>query len=159
MHVYGKYYEFVLKTNVCTWQILCDHLQELGNSVAFSCTELDLVLSKVGKIEKWIKRCIDIVGTSIGDEKSLLDALWKVLICICYSFSSIMRVWWKLWLFGYVCVWYFLIIFIAQIKKDLDRSLYIYETSRACKARNLCICCSSDAEDLVLLTCSICKDW
>lgn len=94
MHVFGKYYESVLKTNLCTWQILCDHLQELGNSVAFSCTELDLVLSKVEKIEKWMKRCMYVVGTSIGDEKSLLDALWKVLIFICYSFSySIMRVW------------------------------------------------------------------
>ncbi|KAG6685054.1 hypothetical protein I3843_12G093300 [Carya illinoinensis] len=111
---------FNRKSEDRSWCLILQ-LKEVGNSVAFSCTELDLVLSKVEKIEKWMKHCIYVVGTSIGDEKSLLDALWK-------------------------------------IKKDLDRSLYIYETSRACKARNLCIFCSSDAEDLVLLTCSICKD-
>jgi hypothetical protein len=62
--------------------ILCEHLQELGSAVAFSCLELDMVLSKVEKVEKWMKRCMDVLGTSIGDKNSLLRALQKVSTCL-----------------------------------------------------------------------------
>lgn len=66
---------------IYTSPMLCCHLQELGNAVAFNCSELDMVLSEVGKVEKWMKRCMDVVGT-FGDANSLLDALQKVSICI-----------------------------------------------------------------------------
>lgn len=56
------------------------YLQELGNAVAFSCSELDMILSKVEKVEKWMQRCIGVVRTSIGDNNCLLDALRKVSI-------------------------------------------------------------------------------
>ncbi|XP_059443641.1 lysine-specific demethylase JMJ17 isoform X2 [Corylus avellana] len=103
-----------------SWSLMLE-LKELGSAVAFSCSELDMVLSKVEKVEKWTKRCMDVLGTSIGDENSLLHALRK-------------------------------------IKQTLDRSLYMYDKSRVFEARNLCVCCSSDTENLVILTCSTCKD-
>jgi histone demethylase JARID1 len=53
----------------------------------------------------------------------------------------------------------FKMYFIAQIKETLDRSLYMYAKSRVFEAGNLCVCCSSDTENLVFLTCSTCKDW
>ncbi|GLT62368.1 hypothetical protein SLA2020_350130 [Shorea laevis] len=53
-------------------------LKELGSAVAFSCSELDMVLSEVEKVEKWMKRCMDVLGTTIGDKNSLLDALRKI---------------------------------------------------------------------------------
>lgn len=134
--------------------ILCEHLQELGSAVAFSCSELDMVLSKVEKVEKWTKRCMDVLGTSIGDENSLLHALRKVSTCLSYLFSSTILM---------LCSQYqfdiFKMYFIAQIKQTLDRSLYMYDKSRVFEAGNLCVCCSSDTENLVFLTCSTCKDW
>ena len=58
-------------------------LKEHGNAVAFSCSELDMVLCKVERVEKWVQRCIDV----IGENNSLLDALRKVSICRSYPFS------------------------------------------------------------------------
>uniref|UniRef100_A0A2N9J2S4 Zinc finger PHD-type domain-containing protein n=1 Tax=Fagus sylvatica TaxID=28930 RepID=A0A2N9J2S4_FAGSY len=110
---------FYLELEHRSWSRILE-LKELGNAVAFSCSELDMILSKVEKVEKWMQRCIGVLRTSIGDNNCLLDALRK-------------------------------------IKKTLDRSLYIYEKSHVCKARNLCVFCPNDTEDLGLLTCSTCK--
>lgn len=51
---------------------------ELGKDDAFSCCELDMVLSETEKVEKWKLHCMDIVGHPVGDVNSLLDALVKV---------------------------------------------------------------------------------
>ena len=53
-------------------------IQELGKDDAFSCCELDMVLSETEKVEKWKLHCMDIVGHPVGDVNSLLDALVKV---------------------------------------------------------------------------------
>ncbi|GFS37147.1 transcription factor jumonji (jmjC) domain-containing protein [Actinidia rufa] len=47
---------------------------------------------------------------------------------------------------------------LLEIKNTLDISLYIYNTSKGCKARELCIRCSNNFEDLELITCSVCND-
>ncbi|KAK9276591.1 hypothetical protein L1049_006126 [Liquidambar formosana] len=47
---------------------------------------------------------------------------------------------------------------LLKIKHSLDRSLYIYDKSRGCKVRGLCMWCSSDYQDQEFLTCSTCKD-
>jgi histone demethylase JARID1 len=133
---------------------MCEHLQELGSADAFSCSELDMLLSKVEKVEKWMKRCIDVLGTSIGDKNSLLDALRKVSICLSYPFSSTILMLYSKYRFDI-----FKMYFIAQIKQTLDRSLYMYDKSRVCEVGNLCVCCSSDTENLGFLTCSTCMDW
>lgn len=132
---------------------MCEHLQELGSAVAFSCSELDMLLSKVERVEKWMKRCMDVLGTSIGDKNSLLDALRKVSICLSYPFSTILMLYSK-YRFDI-----FKMYFIAQIKQTLDRSLYMYNKSRVCEVGNLCVCCSGDTENLGFLTCSTCMDW
>ncbi|KAB1200329.1 Lysine-specific demethylase 5A [Morella rubra] len=67
---------FNLKSEDQSWSLMLE-LKELGNAVAFNCSELDMVLSEVGKVEKWMKRCMDVVGT-FGDANSLLDALQKI---------------------------------------------------------------------------------
>lgn len=54
------------------------HFQEVGINVAFNCSELDLLLSEVEKVEKWKQHCMDTLGTLIGDENSLLGAFRKV---------------------------------------------------------------------------------
>lgn len=59
--------------------ILLDHIQELGSTNALNCPELDMVLSQVHKVERWKQRCHNIAGTSVGDEKSLLHSLVKVI--------------------------------------------------------------------------------
>lgn len=48
---------------------------------------------------------------------------------------------------------------LLEIRKTLDRCLYIYNKSNGCKQRSLCICCSCCSEDQDLLICSVCKDW
>ncbi|KAJ7952318.1 Transcription factor jumonji (JmjC) domain protein [Quillaja saponaria] len=53
-------------------------LKELGNTMAFNCSELNLVSSEVEKVENWKKHCMDIVGTVVGDEHPLLDPLQKI---------------------------------------------------------------------------------
>lgn len=39
---------------------------------------MDLLLSEVEKVEKWKQRCMDTLGTLVGEENSLLGALRKV---------------------------------------------------------------------------------
>ncbi|XWS49936.1 hypothetical protein CRYUN_Cryun12cG0045500 [Craigia yunnanensis] len=53
-------------------------LKEHGKASVFTCTELDMVLSEVEKVEKWKQRCMDAVANFAGDEKSLLCALQKI---------------------------------------------------------------------------------
>ncbi|GLU05801.1 hypothetical protein SLE2022_228800 [Rubroshorea leprosula] len=53
-------------------------LKESGKGVAFTCTELDMVLSEVEKVEKWKQRCSNIIGTLAGDVCSLPGALEKI---------------------------------------------------------------------------------
>ncbi|XP_030946999.1 uncharacterized protein LOC115971303 [Quercus lobata] len=64
---------FNLKLEHRSWSQMLE-LKELGNAVAFSCSELDMVLCKVERVEKWVQRCIDV----IGENNSLLDALRKI---------------------------------------------------------------------------------
>ncbi|XP_038906803.1 lysine-specific demethylase 5B isoform X2 [Benincasa hispida] len=47
---------------------------------------------------------------------------------------------------------------LREIKKSLDRSLYIYEKSLPYTDQNLCLCCSSDSQDQHLFTCSVCNE-
>lgn len=54
---------------------------------ALNCSELDIVLSEVVKVEKWKQSCTDILGTLIEDETSLLGALQKVPLG--FSFISV----------------------------------------------------------------------
>lgn len=53
-------------------------IQELGKSSAFGCSELDMVLYEVEKVEKWEARCIDVVGAVGEDANLLLVSLQKV---------------------------------------------------------------------------------
>lgn len=68
---------FGLKTEERSWSKLLQ-LKELGKDDAFSCCELDMVLSETEKVEKWKLHCMDIVGHPVGDVNSLLDALVKI---------------------------------------------------------------------------------
>ncbi|KAL5552082.1 hypothetical protein UlMin_002258 [Ulmus minor] len=62
------------------WQIL--QLKEVGIADAFNCSELDLVLSEVEKVENWKQLCKHILGTSDEDENSLLGALQKIMLTL-----------------------------------------------------------------------------
>ncbi|XP_054790180.1 lysine-specific demethylase JMJ17-like isoform X2 [Prosopis cineraria] len=53
-------------------------LKELGDKVAFTCRELDLISSEVEKVENWKKHCMNFVGTLVQNENSLLDVLQKM---------------------------------------------------------------------------------
>ncbi|KAK4260587.1 hypothetical protein QN277_003682 [Acacia crassicarpa] len=53
-------------------------LKELGDTVAFDCTELDSILSEVEKVENWKKHCMDYVGNLVQNENSLFHALQKM---------------------------------------------------------------------------------
>ena len=55
------------------------HFQERGKDVAFSCSELDIVLSEVEKVEKWKHQCIEITKVYVDDGDTLLGSLEKVL--------------------------------------------------------------------------------
>ncbi|KAL5098856.1 hypothetical protein RYX36_003183 [Vicia faba] len=68
---------FSLSSRERTWSSILQ-LKELGDSVAFSCSELDSILSEVEKVENWKKRCIDNIGAFFQNEKSLLHALQKI---------------------------------------------------------------------------------
>lgn len=56
------------------------YIQEHGDTIAFSCSELDLISSEVEKVENWKKRCMDKLGTLLQNGNSLHHALEKVLI-------------------------------------------------------------------------------
>ncbi|BBH03352.1 transcription factor jumonji domain-containing protein [Prunus dulcis] len=68
---------FSLRPGERSWSLMLQ-LKELGVSVAFSCTELDLIISEVGRVESWKRQCMDIVKSLIEDEDSLLGALEKM---------------------------------------------------------------------------------
>lgn len=57
-------------------------LQELGSSNSFNCSELDMVLAEVGKVEQWKQRCKDIAGSSVGDMNSLSGTLLEVCLAL-----------------------------------------------------------------------------
>lgn len=59
------------------WPVIL-RLKEVGVADAFRCSELDLVLSEVEKVEKWKKSCMDVLGTLIEDENLLPGALKKI---------------------------------------------------------------------------------
>ncbi|XP_057511416.1 lysine-specific demethylase JMJ17-like [Actinidia eriantha] len=48
---------------------------------------------------------------------------------------------------------------LLEINNTLDKSLYVYNASKGCKARELCIRCSNNFEDPEIITCSVCNDW
>ncbi|CAJ2650651.1 unnamed protein product [Trifolium pratense] len=60
-----------------TWSSILQ-LKELGDTIAFRCPELDLILSEVEKVENWKKRCMDNIGPLFQNENSLLHALQKI---------------------------------------------------------------------------------
>ncbi|KAF5729995.1 lysine-specific demethylase 5B isoform X2 [Tripterygium wilfordii] len=68
---------FSLESQERSWpQIL--QLKELGKAAAFNCSELDMILSEVEKVEKWKRRCLAILGPSVDDMNVLLGALQKI---------------------------------------------------------------------------------
>lgn len=75
---------FILRLDIsvftCTALTLFAYFQEYGDTIAFSCSELDLVLSEVKKVENWKSTCMDKLGTLFQNENLLLHALEKVLI-------------------------------------------------------------------------------
>ncbi|KAJ4850539.1 hypothetical protein Tsubulata_036378 [Turnera subulata] len=60
-----------------SWSLLLE-LKERGMSAAFSCSELDIILSEVGKVEKWKKQCMEIVGRFVDDGSPLLNAMQQI---------------------------------------------------------------------------------
>ncbi|XP_073220782.1 lysine-specific demethylase JMJ17 isoform X2 [Cicer arietinum] len=68
---------FSLSSRERTWSSMLQ-LKELGDTIAFSCSELDVILSEVEKVENWKKRCMDNIGTSFRNENTLLLALQKI---------------------------------------------------------------------------------
>ncbi|WCJ26280.1 Lysine-specific demethylase 5D [Euphorbia peplus] len=53
-------------------------LKELGNSDAFTCSELATILREVDKVEDWKKQCLEIVQSFVDDDNHLIDALKKI---------------------------------------------------------------------------------
>ncbi|WCJ37793.1 hypothetical protein M5689_018894 [Euphorbia peplus] len=53
-------------------------LKELGKADAFSCSELDMLLIEVEKVEKWKKQCLEIVQSFIDDDNHSIGALKKI---------------------------------------------------------------------------------
>ncbi|XP_008437262.1 lysine-specific demethylase JMJ17 isoform X3 [Cucumis melo] len=47
---------------------------------------------------------------------------------------------------------------LGEIKKSLDRALYIYEKPLLYAGQNLCVCCSSGSQDQHLFACSVCEE-
>ncbi|KAK0586724.1 hypothetical protein LWI29_011387 [Acer saccharum] len=68
---------FNLKCEQRSWSLMLQ-LKEHGNTTAFHCSELEMVVSEVDKVENWKQRCIESVGTSDGDVYPLLGALKKL---------------------------------------------------------------------------------
>ncbi|VFQ70792.1 unnamed protein product [Cuscuta campestris] len=60
-------------------------LKELGSTDAFTCSELDMVISEVHKIDEWKHRCIDMFWSS-GDANMLLSALLEIRNALDTSF-------------------------------------------------------------------------
>eukprot|EP00258_Populus_trichocarpa_P036652 XP_024452671.1 lysine-specific demethylase 5B isoform X1 [Populus trichocarpa] len=68
---------FSLNSEERSWSLILE-LKELGKASAFSCSELDLVLYEVEKVEKWKQQFVEIIGRFVDDRNSLSDALQKV---------------------------------------------------------------------------------
>lgn len=111
-----------------------------------------MVLSEVDKVEKWKQSCMEVLGTLIEDENSLLGALKKVSLLIPLS-SHLSPCW-----FGYNQMYLYDFIYI-QMTQTLERSLYICNKSCGSEARDCFSCCFNDSWNQEFLTCSICQDW
>ncbi|TKY70948.1 Lysine-specific demethylase 5B [Spatholobus suberectus] len=68
---------FGLSSRERSWSSMLQ-LKEHGDTIAFSCSELELILSEVEKVENWKKRCTDKLGTLVQNENSLCHALEKI---------------------------------------------------------------------------------
>ncbi|KAM2035173.1 hypothetical protein EV2_039190 [Malus domestica] len=68
---------FSLRPEERSWSLTLQ-LKELGVSTAFSCTELDLIVSEVERVESWKRQCMDIVRVVVEDDNSLLGGLEKM---------------------------------------------------------------------------------
>ncbi|PON84593.1 Autoimmune regulator [Trema orientale] len=68
---------FNLEPGKRSWSVI-SQLKEVGITDALNCSELDMILSEVVKVEKWKQSCMDILGTLIENETSLLGAFQKI---------------------------------------------------------------------------------
>ncbi|XP_048230426.1 lysine-specific demethylase 5B isoform X3 [Ricinus communis] len=68
---------FSLKFEERSWSQILE-LKELGKDVAFSCSQLDMVLYEVEKVEKWKQQGVKVAQIFVGDGNLLLDALEKI---------------------------------------------------------------------------------
>ncbi|XP_020978798.1 lysine-specific demethylase 5B isoform X1 [Arachis ipaensis] len=68
---------FGLNSRDRSWSLMLQ-LKELGDTVAFSCSELDMILSEVEKVENWKKRCLDKIGSSVQTDNLLFNVLKKI---------------------------------------------------------------------------------
>lgn len=57
--------------------MMIGHVQELGSTDAFNCSELEMVFSEVERVEQWRQNCENIAGL-VGNVKPLPDALAEV---------------------------------------------------------------------------------
>lgn len=63
---------FNLRCTSRRWNSLL-HLKELARTDAFNCSELDMVLAEVQKVEQWKQHCRDVARSSSVSDKSLLS--------------------------------------------------------------------------------------
>ncbi|CAI9094044.1 OLC1v1029693C1 [Oldenlandia corymbosa var. corymbosa] len=68
---------FKLNHDERSWAKLL-HLKEIGVNTAFNCSERDMVLSEVQKVERWKQNLNDTVGISAGDGILLNTALLEI---------------------------------------------------------------------------------
>ncbi|GJR40215.1 hypothetical protein Tco_1215899 [Tanacetum coccineum] len=54
-----------------------------GSTDAFSCVEMDMVVSEVQRVKEWKHRGGTIIGIKVGDDSILLDSLSQVLVDAC----------------------------------------------------------------------------
>ncbi|KAL8141640.1 hypothetical protein V2J09_014672 [Rumex salicifolius] len=62
-----------------SWSSLL-HLKELGKTDAYSCVELNLIVSQLEAVLKWKLRVEEVVRSSLEDETTMLNSLLKVEI-------------------------------------------------------------------------------
>ncbi|KAG4987495.1 hypothetical protein JHK85_030478 [Glycine max] len=74
----GQVHQFFgLSSRERSWSSILQ-LKEHGDTIAFSCSELDLILSEVEKVENWKNRCMDKFRMLVQNGNSLLHALEKI---------------------------------------------------------------------------------
>ncbi|KAJ6326770.1 hypothetical protein OIU78_013786 [Salix suchowensis] len=83
---------FSLNSEERSWSLILE-LKELGKASAFSCSELNLVLYEVEKVEKWKQQFVEIIGRFVDDRNSLADALQKVKQSLDISLNIYGRSW------------------------------------------------------------------